>query len=172
MVQISKDKVYWYLVIHAGQEVPGSGPGAYAGAFNPLMAQLVRATPDEALIKAPLYDLKPIHTWYKDQVCLISDAAHATTPSLGQGACQAVEDAYVLGELVKKCPLAEAFERYPEIRRAKAHYVVKTSWQFGIISHLSHPLAAGLRNFVFKYLMPERVNLKQMDKLFRLPEIK
>ena len=35
--------------------------------------------------------------WYRGRVVLIGDAVHATTPHLGQGAAQAVEDAVVLG---------------------------------------------------------------------------
>lgn len=171
IVQTGKDKVYWFLVINADQEVSGPGPEGYTKGFNPLIAELVRATPADAVIKAPIYDLKPIHKWYKDKVCLVGDAAHATSPNLGQGACQAVEDAYVLGELAKKYTLAEAFEKYPEIRRAKAHYVVKMSWQLGVVSHFTHPVAISIRNFVLKYLSPKSMNLKQMDKLFRLPEL-
>jgi 2-polyprenyl-6-methoxyphenol hydroxylase-like FAD-dependent oxidoreductase len=46
--------------------------------------------------------LEPIYQWQKDRVCLIGDAAHATTPNMGQGACQAIEDAYILGKLLVK----------------------------------------------------------------------
>lgn len=35
-------------------------------------------------------------------VALLGDAAHATTPNLGQGACQAVEDAFSIAEELSK----------------------------------------------------------------------
>jgi 2-polyprenyl-6-methoxyphenol hydroxylase-like FAD-dependent oxidoreductase len=44
---------------------------------------------------------------------LIGDAAHPTTPNLGQGGCMAVEGAYILSECIKKYGLSkEAYERY------------------------------------------------------------
>ena len=43
-----------------------------------------------------LYDFKPLKNWFNGRVCLIGDAAHATTPNMGQGGCQAVEDAWAL----------------------------------------------------------------------------
>jgi hypothetical protein len=52
--------------------------------------------------------------------------------------------------------------------RVKAYYIAKASRQPGIISHFTHPLVIGLRNFALRYLTPESVNLKQMDKLFGL----
>ncbi len=170
-VQTSADKVYWYLVINAGLEIQDAGPEVYTRDFHPLIAALVAATPPDTLIKAPLYDLKPIHTWSDERVCLVGDAAHATSPNLGQGACQAVEDAYVLGELMKQYSIPEAFEKYPELRRAKAHYVVKTSWQVGVLSQLENRAGIGVRNFILKYLTPESVNIKQMARLFKLPVV-
>lgn len=170
-VQTGKDKVYWYLVINTRQEIPGAGPEAYIADFHPLVGELVAATPKDTLIKAPIYDLKPIPAWSKDKVCLVGDAAHATTPNLGQGACQAVEDAYVLGELLKQYNMVDAFKKYPELRRAKAQYVVKTSRQLGVVSHLENRAGMGIRNFILKYLTPASINVRQMARLFRLSPV-
>ena len=44
----------------------------------------------------PLNDIRSMPRWYAGRVCLIGDAAHATTPSTGQGASLAVEDSMEL----------------------------------------------------------------------------
>jgi 2-polyprenyl-6-methoxyphenol hydroxylase-like FAD-dependent oxidoreductase len=116
-------------------------------------------------------DLLPSPHWSREKVCLLGDAAHATTPNLGQGACQAIEDVYVLGELAKKFPLEEAFALYPRIRRPKAHTVVRRSWTLGKAAHLSNPIAIGIRNIVFRYLTPPTVMRKQLQQLFTLDKV-
>jgi len=54
----------------------------------------------------------------------MGDAAHATTPNLGQGACQAIESAYVLAESLSKNNEPNlAFQEYETIRKHKANYM-------------------------------------------------
>src|SRR5690606_30448193 len=127
----------------------------HAAGFHPLAEQLIRATDRSKIYKDALMDLAPFQTWNLGRVCLIGDAAHATTPNLGQGACQAIEDAYVLGELDRKYTLEAAFDLYPKIRRAKAHTIVRRSWTLGKVAHLSNGFAVGMRNFLFRYLTPD-----------------
>lgn len=68
--------------------------------FHIDILNIISATTKEQIIVSDIIDLKPIDKWQDENVCLIGDAAHATTPNLGQGACQAIEDAYVLGKLL------------------------------------------------------------------------
>ncbi|MBK6526865.1 MAG: FAD-dependent monooxygenase [Crocinitomicaceae bacterium] len=55
---------------------------------------VLKNTPDNHIIWNDIIDLKPISTYAFGSVLLIGDAAHATTPNMGQGACQAIEDAF------------------------------------------------------------------------------
>jgi FAD-dependent urate hydroxylase len=56
---------------------------------------------------------------------LLGDAAHATTPTLGQGAAQASEDALVLAAcLSEEASLSEAVQRYDRERRARTQQIV------------------------------------------------
>jgi len=82
-------------------------------------------------------------------VCLIGDSAHATTPNMGQGACQAIEDAFVLSECLDKYGITKAFFEYQKLRLPKAHQVVKASWLVGKIF----------------------VNRKQNEQIFQLAKI-
>lgn len=168
-VKLNARRVYWYLLIDNDLADTGSDIFPFLKQFHPIAAQLVQATPREQWIIAPLFDLKPTQEWSRGQVCLIGDAAHATTPNLGQGACQAIEDAYVLDALLEQHSLTAAMGLYPAIRKKKAHYVVNTSWRFGKLSHLKHPLSIALRNLIMKATV--RINRKQLKRIFTLDGI-
>jgi 2-polyprenyl-6-methoxyphenol hydroxylase-like FAD-dependent oxidoreductase len=64
--------------------------------------QILSATTINNFMQHDLYDLAPIRRWAFDRILLLGDAAHATTPNMGQGACQAIEDALVLQQILKK----------------------------------------------------------------------
>ncbi|PID68483.1 MAG: monooxygenase, partial [Flavobacteriia bacterium] len=127
-------------------------------------------TPKEQIHTAEISDLKPIFVWHRENVCLIGDAAHATTPNMGQGACQAIEDAYVLSECLDKYEINKAFKEYQKLRLPKAHQVVKASWIFGKMAHLRNPILIGLRNQMLK-LTPASINRKQNEHIFQLTKI-
>lgn len=170
VVPISQGKVYWYMNVNTAMAKEGAHPMQFTQEFHPIAAQLVAATPRQDIISALMYDIVPVKDWSTAKACLLGDAAHATTPNLGQGACQAIEDAYTLGALAQKYPLQECFEKYPAIRRAKAHQVVTDSWKFGKISHLENPFAVALRDLMLR-LTPARIGYRQMDQLFRITKI-
>ena len=65
-----------------------------------IVQELVKKTPDKFL-KYPIYEMPSIHTWHKDNVCLIGDAAHAISPHAGQGASMAMEDAITLAKCLR-----------------------------------------------------------------------
>jgi 2-polyprenyl-6-methoxyphenol hydroxylase-like FAD-dependent oxidoreductase len=69
--------------------------------------------------------------WHRGRVVLIGDAAHATSPHVGQGAAMAIEDALVLAEEVTRRPLAEALERFMDRRFERCKIVSDISRQIG-----------------------------------------
>lgn len=108
--------------------------------------------------------------WFKKNLCLIGDAAHATTPNMGQGACQAIEDAYVLSKCLSNYNYTEAFSCYQNLRLPKAHTVVNKSWTLGKIAHLSNPILVSLRNKFLK-LIPDSISRKQNESIFKLNNV-
>ncbi|MBO9732998.1 MAG: FAD-dependent monooxygenase [Chitinophaga sp.] len=170
-VKLNGKQVYWYLLADTALMTPGVDPLVFLNDFHPLAKQLVQATPKDKWIAAGLFDLAPIPKWYMEGVCLLGDAAHATTPNLGQGACQAIEDAYVIGALLKKnYSIREAFRRYPAIRMKKARHIVNTSWKIGKMAHWQNPFAIALRNALMKST-PASTNNKQLGRIFELDSI-
>lgn len=71
-------------------------------------------------------------TWYRGRVLLIGDAAHATTPHLGQGAGMAIEDAVVLGELLAlDAPIDDLLTRFMARRHDRCRFIFDASIQIG-----------------------------------------
>jgi 2-polyprenyl-6-methoxyphenol hydroxylase-like FAD-dependent oxidoreductase len=85
---------------------------------------------------------------------------------MGQGACQAIEDAVVLAdELQKAGDFTQAAKRFEARRLARTHWIVNSSLRIGQVAQLENRLLAGLRNQLFR-LLPASVNKKQLEKLY------
>lgn len=173
--QVNENEVYWYITLKERPNITqkASQIKSYlmklVAEFDSEIQDLVSKTPENAILHNDLYDFKPISTWYKGNCVLIGDAAHATTPNLGQGACQAIEDAYALAQcLAKYADKYQAFEAFQRVRIKKAKFVVNTSWQVGQISNIGGAIGYRIRNFILK-MMPKSMGEKQFDYLFTVP---
>lgn len=172
-VRINKNLVYWYALksySHAEIKYTIDNLENFFIEYSPLVNEIIKSTPQSHIHTSQILDLMPMYNWFKYNVCLIGDAAHATTPNLGQGACQAIEDAYVLSECLAKYDYPKAFSEYQKLRMPKAHQVVNKSWVLGKIAHLSNPLLVGLRNMLLR-LIPNSINTKLNDDLFKVSEV-
>lgn len=165
-VKMSETKIYWYALINKGKYKISLNLVDYFYDFHPLVLKILEATSKKNIILNDINDLYPIRKWYSENLCLIGDAAHATTPNMGQGACQAIEDAYIIGKLLKENKDFNAvFAKFQNIRRKKVDYVVGTSWQIGKISQWEK--GSLLRNFMMR-LNPESINQQLVEKVIRL----
>ncbi len=172
-VQIAKNKVYWYALKSFKKnkdEFNVKNIDSYFSEYNTLIKDIISSSKKEQINTAEISDLKPTDTWYKESICLIGDAAHATTPNMGQGACQAIEDAYILSECLKKYDTSNAFKEFQKNRLPKAHQVVKSSWMIGKMAHLSNPILIGIRNQMIQ-LVPSSMNRKKMEQIFQIPSL-
>lgn len=168
-VKISNQKVYWYALINSKNTKSDEvNLTEMFSEFHSDILKIISATGKKQIIVSDIIDLKLIYKWQGENVCLIGDAAHATTPNLGQGACQAIEDAYVIGKLLGSgLSIENTFEDYEKLRRKKAHSIVNTSWTLGKIAHIENRFGVWLRNFAMKSL-PKSANKKQLDMIFNL----
>ena len=120
----------------------------------------------EHILKNSLIDRKPQKGWTKGNATLIGDAAHPTTPNLGQGGCTAIEGAYLLAKCIDKYGLTEkAYNRYEELHFDRAKQINQESLRLGKIGQLSNPLAIFLRNLLF-FITPSRISVKLLSKYF------
>ena len=172
--QINAEDVYWYITQKAdeGTKIPAQEVKKYlfnlVAEFTSDIQNVIQKTDNQAIIQNDLLDLTPLDTWHKGRVVLIGDAAHASTPNLGQGACQAIEDAYVLAACLSSTPsVSEAFLQYEKMRMKKAKFVVKMSRQIGMMNNIGGAIGYRLRNALLR-LTPNSVGEKQFDYLFKL----
>ncbi|KAF9696900.1 hypothetical protein EKO04_004840 [Ascochyta lentis] len=81
--------------------------------------------------KWALFDLQHDAPYYKSNICLLGDSAHATTPHLGAGAGMAMEDAYLLSSLVSSvgsvAHVENAFRAYDAVRRPRTQACIRKS---------------------------------------------
>jgi 2-polyprenyl-6-methoxyphenol hydroxylase-like FAD-dependent oxidoreductase len=97
----------------------------------------------------------------------VGDAAHATTPGVGQGAAQAIEDAVVLSDqLASAADLAAALAEYEAIRRPRAEAALKMSRRVDKAAQLASPVGWRLRNAIVR-LLPDRAQRRQLEPLVR-----
>jgi 2-polyprenyl-6-methoxyphenol hydroxylase-like FAD-dependent oxidoreductase len=173
-VPTAPDEVYYFTTFYAdvnGKDEPGQVKKSLLQkyfCFGEIATQLIESTAEENIIRSDINDFRPIQQWWKGHVALLGDAAHATTPNLGQGGCQAVEDAYVIAKSLKENSSTEkAFEQYQKIRFEKAVHVVNMSWTFGKMTNMGNPMLQSLRNGLLR-MMPESTAIKQLDKILKL----
>lgn len=166
-VSIGNGKVYWYALCNDISKEPLN---IMFDGFDPIVNAIIHSTPREKVLENQIADFQPIPHWSKGRVCLLGDAAHATTPNLGQGACQAIESAWVFSVAMERNrpDFHKAFEQYEQARRPKARKVINTSWQLGKMAHWKNPVAVALRNGMMR-LTPTAVGQMQSAFLFEVP---
>ena len=166
--QITEKKVYWFAVVNFKdkREISNGKWKAPYKNYPDFIQQLINDTPSNQIHEAEITDLKPIKKWHDEFACLIGDAAHATTPNMGQGACQSIEDAYAIAQSLKEDESPTAFAKYQKSRIAKAHKVVNMSRMIGNIGHWKNPIAIAMRNGMMR-MTPASMNRKQIEEMFQ-----
>jgi len=171
ITKIEENRFYWFAVVNSPQNLKdelGEVKRKLSKVFNrfhPMVKHLINETSEKNIIKGDLSDLKPMSRWYKENVCLLGDAAHATTPNMGQGGAQAIEDAYFLAKIIKMQKNVNAFKVFQEKRMKKVNLIVRRSRLMGIIGHWRY--FTGIRNFVLKNT-PRSILKEQWGIVYKL----
>ncbi|WP_207430992.1 FAD-dependent monooxygenase [Sabulibacter ruber] len=166
------NKIYWFACINSPQNNPAmKAMGVedlhrhFAHYHYPL-PELFRHTKPEQLLWHDLYDIAPLSKFAFPNLLLLGDAGHATTPNMGQGACQAVEDAIVFAdELQKDFDFNQAAQRFEKRRMPRTHWITRQSRLLGDVAQSQNQVYIKVRNFALRHL-PTWVNDKQLEKVY------
>lgn len=114
------------------EEFAGWAPGVQA-----LITNLDPTTTN----RVEILDLDPFHTWVKGRVAVLGDAAHNTTPDIGQGGCSAMEDAVALQFAFSDHPddVHAALAQYESSRTERAGDLVLRARKRCDVTHAKDP---------------------------------
>ncbi|RNI22362.1 FAD-dependent monooxygenase [Rufibacter latericius] len=166
------NKIYWFACINAPENDPRMKDMQvedlvrHFGQYHAPIPDLFRHTQPDQLLWHDLYDLAPLPQFAFPNILLLGDAGHATTPNMGQGACQAVEDAVVFADELKKdydFPLAA--QRFEKRRMPRTQWITRQSRFLGEVAQSQNPVYMKARNFALRHL-PTWINDKQLEKIY------
>jgi 2-polyprenyl-6-methoxyphenol hydroxylase-like FAD-dependent oxidoreductase len=169
LVGIGRGRFYWFATKNAPEGEAESAAGRkrevlelLSGSYWPAR-EAVEATGESRILRNDIYDRDPVRSWGAGRVTLLGDAAHPMTPNLGQGACQAIEDAVVLARCLGG-GISGSLRRYEERRIGRTAAVVRRSRLAGRVTQMENPLLCRLRDAVAKRVSA-RARLRQYEKI-------
>lgn len=172
IVPLPGGRVYWFACVNAPEgdlrmkAMTAAGLGRIFAGYPPRVGGLLKASEGLPLIWGDIADLPSGHAYHHGHIVLIGDAAHATTPNMGQGACQAIEDAVVLAaELGRHASPVSAFKAFEARRLERTRMIVDRSRMLGRMAQWRHPGLILLRNMIFR-ATPSAVFRRQLQKLY------
>jgi len=168
---LSQGKTYWFAGMRAveGSRQLQASRSELANTFadwSAPAASAIRATRDSDILCNEIYDRRTLTSWSQGCVTLLGDAAHPASPTLGQGACQAIEDAVVLGHcLGQERDITAALSLYERARIGRANAFVREARLLSVLGFWQNPLACFCRD-AFMRATPARVRQAQLARSF------
>lgn len=174
LVPLKDNKMYWYVFKNSEAKNPEFNNWNISDIFYNFIGyhypvpHVLELTQQKNIFHHDIHNLDPIFQYFFGRVLLAGDSAHPTTPNMGQGACQAIEDALVLGTCFETTDnVEEAFSEFEVLRVHKAKKVVQDSWMVGKVAQIDIPFLASIRNTVVK-LTPTTVYTQRMKNIFEV----
>lgn len=154
---MSQERAYWFVQKYApkGEEdKSGERKNGLLELFHdwhdPIPA-VIEATAETDILRNDIYELQHLHQWSQGRVTLLGDAAHAMTPNLGQGACQAIEDAVVLADCLKDTTnVIAALQNYEKRRITRTYRTTRLAHFIGQAVQWENPILSVSRNIIIK----------------------
>jgi 2-polyprenyl-6-methoxyphenol hydroxylase-like FAD-dependent oxidoreductase len=171
LVPLADNKLYWFACINAPANDPvyrayniGDLCNHFAHYHDPIPA-ILAGTDNSKLLHNDIIDLEPLSRFAHGRIVLTGDAAHATTPNMGQGACQAIEDAVVLAQCMEQQSDYElAFKAFETRRLQRTRWVTNTSFELGKVAQIENLFMIALRNTALR-ILPASISNKQLRKI-------
>jgi 2-polyprenyl-6-methoxyphenol hydroxylase-like FAD-dependent oxidoreductase len=119
----------------------------YKGWDKPIES-MIAATDESGISRVDMFGRpKPVSTWGTGRATLLGDAAHPVTLNLGQGACQAIEDAVTLAKQVRNAPdVVSGLRGYEAARQKRTANILTVAWNLGKIGQLNNPILCWIRD--------------------------
>jgi 2-polyprenyl-6-methoxyphenol hydroxylase-like FAD-dependent oxidoreductase len=173
LVSIGRGRFYWFATRNAPEGEAEDAEGRkrevldlLRGWYEP-SSTAIEATEESKILRNDIYHRDPLKRWGTGRITLLGDAAHPMTPNLGQGACQAIEDALVLARCLGCGGEVVPSLRFYEARRIpRTADVARRSLLTGRILQLENPLLCRLRDAVAKKTSV-RAQLRQLERIAR-----
>ena len=173
IVPLTDNRIYWFACVNGKENDAAFRSWGKEdllrefGSFHPPIAAIISSTPQEKIIWNDIIDIRPLKRFAFDKIVLLGDAAHATTPNMGQGACMAIEDAAVLTRCITENEdIAEAFRAFERRRIGRTTAIVNKSWTLGKVAQLENRFLIRLRNAVLRRT-PSSVTERQIRDLLK-----
>lgn len=170
---LQNNEVYWFACVNAPEQdeyLASLEPSGVANLFQHFPApvgRLIREVQPDSFLHHDIYDIKPLSTFVYERIVLLGDAAHATSPNMGQGAGQAIEDAYCLANSIMQAnTMEQALNTYNKKRVGKTRKVIRLSKQIGKAAQWDNPFLIHFRNTVLPFI-PEDVLFSRLRFLFK-----
>jgi len=174
IVPIERGRIYWFATLNApagGRDQIGRVRDFLEETFtgwHPPVAEVLAATPEEVILRNDILHRLPTPRWIEGRVALLGDAAHPMTPNLGQGACQAIEDAVILADCLAsdRADLPRALRSYELRRKTRADGFVLAALRLGRLAQLENAAGRWLRDRLLA-LTPASVARAQLVRSLR-----
>jgi 2-polyprenyl-6-methoxyphenol hydroxylase-like FAD-dependent oxidoreductase len=164
-------RVYWFATIPFAEGKARAVPALpllrerFGSWHDPIGDVLKTALPEDVIV-TDIYDRPPLPLWTRGRVTLVGDAAHPSSPNLGQGTCQAFEDAATLAHCLDQCDdIPVALRRYADQRRPRADSFTRQAHRLGRLGQWQNPLACRLRDQTMAHA-PRRPRIRQLERMF------
>jgi 2-polyprenyl-6-methoxyphenol hydroxylase-like FAD-dependent oxidoreductase len=153
LIDIGGGRVYWW----GSKNMPAAQARDWCGdkaeilaAFDgwaPEIAEVIEATPSDAILSVPAQDRPFLEHWGRGAVSLLGDAAHPMQTSLSQGASSSVEDGYVLAQALAHVPdPVAALRKYEDMRRERTRMLVRQSRRYSMLEQTPNPVVRTVRD--------------------------
>ncbi|WP_163512747.1 FAD-dependent monooxygenase [Fodinicola acaciae] len=144
VVPMSPDEVYAYAAFNmpagSAYDDPRGELKRRFGDWHDPIPQLIEVA--DNVLQHDVYDLaRPLPAYHAGPVAFVGDAAHAMTPDLGQGGCQAIEDGVVLARTVTGADVRGRLPAYTGARLKRTVSIMRQSRQMARLGQVSSPLA-------------------------------
>jgi FAD-dependent urate hydroxylase len=143
MMPVGGERLYFFFDVPLPRGAPEDPLGVraelsrhFGGWAEPVQALISRLDPRQTN-RLEVFDVDPLPLLVRGRVALLGDAGHSTVPDLGQGGCQAMEDAWVLASclLTTNLGVRDALLRYESARHARTSEIIVRARKRSDVTH-------------------------------------